>query len=118
MENSLLKFVYSLWIHFSLLLTYDAVIEKDCLEGHHWVFNSYKSKDYSFSKKFHSSPDYTCGSSMKAFHFISTDKQQNTAISAVIIVIGFIIKDRRFRLPVHRTSLRRLFLLRISEVIN
>ena len=39
--------------------------------------NSCKLKDYGFSKKFHSNPDYTCGSSMKAFHFISSDKQQN-----------------------------------------
>jgi hypothetical protein len=117
MENSLLKFFHALWTHFVLLLKYYAFIEVGCLEGITGL-NSYKSNNYSFSKKFPSSPDYTCGSSMKAFHIISTDTQQNTAISAVIIVIGFIIKGRRFRLPVHRTSLCRLFLLQISEVVN
>jgi hypothetical protein len=37
MENLLLKVVQALWTHFVLLLKYDAFIEEDCLEGHHWV---------------------------------------------------------------------------------
>jgi len=113
-----LKFVQALWTYSALLLKYDAFTEEDCLEGHHCL-NSYKSKDYSFYKKFRSNPDYTCGSTIKAFHFISNDKKQNTAISAVIIVIGFIIKDCMFspsRSP--NLSLSPFFLLQISEIVN
>jgi hypothetical protein len=40
-ENSLFKFVQVYWTNFALLNKYDAYIEEDCLEGHHWVFNSY-----------------------------------------------------------------------------